>query len=46
MTDEQYGTLEDTIVNKYDQGQEEEAVQDWLDANPDFAPPLEEYLKS
>lgn len=46
MTDEQYGTLEDTIVNKYDQGQEEEAVQDWLDKNPDFAPPLEKYLKN
>ncbi len=46
FTDEQYGTLEDTIVNKYEPGQEEEAVQDWLDKNPDFAPPLEKYLKN
>ena len=46
LTDEQYGTLEDTIVNKFGQGKEEEAVQAWLDDNPDFAPQLEKYLKS
>jgi glycine betaine/proline transport system substrate-binding protein len=46
LTDEQYGTLEDTIVNKFGQGKEEQAVQAWLDENPDFAPPLEKYLKN
>lgn len=45
LTDEQYGTLEDTIVNKYEQGEEEEAaVQDWLDANPDYADTLSQHL--
>jgi glycine betaine/proline transport system substrate-binding protein len=45
LTDEQYGTLEDTIVNKFGQGQEKQAVAAWLKANPDFAPNLEKYLK-
>ena len=46
LTDEQYGTLEDTIVNKFGQGKEDEAVAAWLKENPDYAKKLESYLKS
>lgn len=35
LDDEQYGTLEDLVVNEYGEGKEPEAVQDWLDKNPD-----------
>lgn len=35
LTDEQFGDLEDLVVNEYGEGQEAEAVQAWLDANPD-----------
>ncbi|ALL79668.1 glycine/betaine ABC transporter substrate-binding protein (plasmid) [Pseudonocardia sp. EC080610-09] len=45
MTDDQYGTLEDMIVNDFGQGNEEEAVAAWLDANPDFEPALAKYLQ-
>jgi glycine betaine/proline transport system substrate-binding protein len=45
LTDEQYGTLEDTIVNKVGTGEEAKAVDMWLKANPDYAPNLEKYLK-
>jgi len=45
LTDEQYGTLEDTIVNKVGTGEEAKAVEMWLKANPDYAPNLEKYLK-
>jgi len=30
MNDDQLGTLEDLIINQYDQGQEEQAVEEWL----------------
>ncbi|MEZ0493861.1 glycine betaine ABC transporter substrate-binding protein [Kineococcus sp. TBRC 1896] len=36
LTDEQYGTLEDTVVNEYGEGRYDEGVQAWLDQNPDF----------
>jgi glycine betaine/proline transport system substrate-binding protein len=36
LTDEQYGSLEDTVVNQYGEGRYDEGVQAWLDANPDF----------
>ncbi|KHO30060.1 glycine betaine ABC transporter substrate-binding protein [Corynebacterium minutissimum] len=35
LDDEQYGTLEDLVVNEYGEGKEPEAVQEWLDKNPD-----------
>lgn len=45
LDDQQYGSLEDTVVNKFGEGQEAKAVQAWLDKNPDFAPSLEKYLQ-
>ena len=36
LTDEQYGQLEDMVVNEYGEGKEEEAVEAWLEENPDF----------
>ena len=35
LDDEQYGSLEDTVVNQHDEGEEPDAVQEWLDKNPD-----------
>jgi glycine betaine/proline transport system substrate-binding protein len=40
LDDDQYGSLEDMVVNEYGQGQEAEAVQAWLDENPDFVDSL------
>lgn len=45
LTDAQYGSLEDAVVNKFGQGKEPQAVQAWLKENPDYAPSLEKYLK-
>ena len=36
LDDEQYGSLEDMVVNTYGDGKEEEAVEAWLKENPDF----------
>jgi glycine betaine/proline transport system substrate-binding protein len=36
LDDEQYGSLEDLVVNEYGQGKEGEAVADWLEKNPDW----------
>ncbi|MEV5845442.1 glycine betaine ABC transporter substrate-binding protein [Streptomyces sp. NPDC051985] len=44
LSDAQYGSLENTVVNKYGEGKEPQAVAAWLKANPDFAPALEKYL--
>lgn len=38
--DQEYGELEDLIVNEYGEGQEAEAIQVWLDNNPDILPPV------
>ena len=35
LDDEQYGSLEDMVVNEYGEGNEAEAVEAWLKANPD-----------
>lgn len=35
LDDDQYGSLEDMVVNEYGEGKEAEAVQAWIDANPD-----------
>ncbi|MDT0182401.1 glycine betaine ABC transporter substrate-binding protein [Microbacterium sp. ARD31] len=35
LDDEQYAALEDMVVNEYGEGKEAEAVDAWLEANPD-----------
>ena len=45
LDDKQYGTLEDTVVNKFGKGQEEEAARAWLKENPDYEANLVSYLK-
>lgn len=40
MTAEQFGSLEDMVVNQFDEGQEAEAVEAWLEENPDALPAL------
>ncbi|MEV8024785.1 glycine betaine ABC transporter substrate-binding protein [Microbacterium sp. NPDC080220] len=35
LDDEQYASLEDMVVNEYGEGKEAEAVDAWLEANPD-----------
>ena len=40
MNDEQFGSLEDMVVNQFEEGQEAEAVEKWLEENPDAMPPL------
>lgn len=36
MTDEQLGSLEDLVLNVHKKGEEEKAVDEWLNANPGF----------
>lgn len=38
LDDEQYGSLEDTVVNKFEEGKEEDAVREWMNTNPDVLP--------
>ncbi|CCH79764.1 Glycine betaine/L-proline ABC superfamily ATP binding cassette transporter, substrate-binding protein [Nostocoides japonicum T1-X7] len=45
LSQKQYESLENLIVNKYPKGEEAQAVAAWLKANPDFAPNLAQYLK-
>jgi glycine betaine/proline transport system substrate-binding protein len=40
LDDEQYGSLEDLVVNKYGQGKEAEAVEEWLTDNQDVVDSL------
>lgn len=40
LDDDQYGSLEDMVVNEYGEGKEAEAVEAWLEENPDVLPPL------
>ncbi|WP_139017548.1 glycine betaine ABC transporter substrate-binding protein [Brachybacterium squillarum] len=42
LDDEQYGSLEDTVVNEYGEGQYPEAIDAWLEENPDVLPAVEE----
>ncbi|GGH39074.1 glycine betaine ABC transporter substrate-binding protein [Microbacterium album] len=35
LDDEQYGALEDLVVNEYGEGREAEAIQAWLEQHPD-----------
>lgn len=36
LDDDQYGELENLVVNEFGSGQEAEAVEQWLEDNPDF----------
>ena len=45
LTDEQYGDLEDTMVNEYDDD-DQAAVQDWLEDNPDVVDDMTDALES
>ncbi|NYF15456.1 glycine betaine/proline transport system substrate-binding protein [Microbacterium sp. AK009] len=38
LNDEQYGALEDLVVNEYGEGREAEAVEAWLEQYPDAVP--------
>ncbi|GAB2854747.1 glycine betaine ABC transporter substrate-binding protein [Nocardioides pacificus] len=40
LDDEQYGSLENLVVNEYGAGKEDEAVEAWLEENPDFVDSL------
>ena len=40
LSDEEYGSLEDMVVNEYGEGQEAEAVEAWIEANSDVLPEL------
>lgn len=40
LDDDQYGSLEDMVVNEYGEGEEAEAVAAWLEENPDFVESL------
>jgi glycine betaine/proline transport system substrate-binding protein len=45
LDDKQFGTLEDTVVNKFPKGQEKEAAKAWLAENPGYEEQLVSYLK-
>lgn len=38
LNDEQYGSLEDMVVNEYGEGKEADAVAAWIKENPDVLP--------
>ncbi|GAA1489128.1 glycine betaine ABC transporter substrate-binding protein [Brachybacterium sacelli] len=38
ISDEQYNALEDKVVNEFGEGKEAEAVEAWLEENPDVIP--------
>lgn len=40
LTDEQYGSLENLVVNEYGEGSYDEAVDAWFEENPDLADTL------
>ena len=42
ISDEEYSELEDLVVNEYEEGQEAEAIQEWLENYPDLMPALPE----
>ena len=41
LSDEEYESVEDVMVNDFEEGQEAEAVQSWLEENPDVLPAIE-----
>ena len=40
LDDDQYGSLEDMVVNEYGDGKEAEAVAAWIEENPDVLPEI------
>ncbi|GAA1728493.1 glycine betaine ABC transporter substrate-binding protein [Brachybacterium phenoliresistens] len=42
LDDAQYGSLEDKVVNEFGEGQEAEAIDSWLEENPDVLPVVDE----
>jgi glycine betaine/proline transport system substrate-binding protein len=40
LDDEAYGSLENMVVNEYGEGKEAEAIDAWLEENPDFVDSL------
>ncbi|WP_193103480.1 glycine betaine ABC transporter substrate-binding protein [Brachybacterium sp. FME24] len=42
LDDDQYGSLEDTVVNEYGEGKYPEAIVAWIEENPDLLPAVEE----
>ncbi len=40
LDDDQYGSLEDRVVNEYGDGKEKEAISAWIEANPDVLPEI------
>ena len=42
LSDEEYESLESTLVNDFEDGQEAEAVAAWIEANPEVLPAVEE----
>ncbi|MEO7589475.1 MAG: glycine betaine ABC transporter substrate-binding protein [Arachnia sp.] len=40
LDDDQYGSLEDMVVNEYGDGKEAEAVSAWIEKNPDVLPEI------
>ncbi|NHC22910.1 glycine betaine ABC transporter substrate-binding protein [Nocardioides sp. IC4_145] len=41
LDDDQYGSLENLVVNEYGEGREDEAVEAWLEENPDVLEALQ-----
>lgn len=46
LTDAQYGSLENDLINKFGQGKEDQAIAAWLKDNPGYAENLAKYLTS
>jgi glycine betaine/proline transport system substrate-binding protein len=45
LTEEEFGTLENLVVNEFGQGEELAAAQAWLEDNPEFGEELGQYLE-
>jgi glycine betaine/proline transport system substrate-binding protein len=45
LTEEQFGTLENLVVNEYGQGEELQAAEAWLEDNPEVGEELAQYLE-
>ncbi|MGP6176252.1 glycine betaine ABC transporter substrate-binding protein [Microbacterium sp. A196] len=44
LSDEQFSSLDDFVYNRFDEGQEQEAVAAWFEENPDILEEMESYL--
>ncbi|SDC92906.1 glycine betaine/proline transport system substrate-binding protein [Geodermatophilus telluris] len=45
LTDEEFGSLENMVVNDFGEGEEAKAVAAWLEENPDYATTLASHLQ-